>query len=40
VSSTPTLVVGDEPIVGVPEWDVLKATIERKLAQVAGRPAG
>ena len=36
VNSTPTLVVGDEPIVGVPAWDDLKATIERKLAQVAG----
>lgn len=36
VSSTPTLVVGDEVIVGVPSWADLKAAIEQQLAQPVG----
>lgn len=38
VNSTPTLLVGDEVIVGVPAWDDLKVAIERQLAQAFGRP--
>jgi protein-disulfide isomerase len=36
VSSTPTLMVGDEKIVGVPAWADLQAAIERQLAQAVG----
>lgn len=36
VNSTPTLIVGDEPIVGVPAWNDLKEVIDRQLAQAIG----
>jgi protein-disulfide isomerase len=36
VNSTPTLIVGDEPMVGVPAWDDLKEVIDRHLAQSVG----
>ena len=40
VNSTPTVVVGDEVIVGVPAWADMKAAIERGLAQAGSLPEG
>jgi protein-disulfide isomerase len=39
VRSTPTLVLGDEVIVGVPAWDELAAKVEAEIARAGGQPA-
>ncbi|HVQ23376.1 MAG TPA: thioredoxin domain-containing protein [Candidatus Saccharimonadia bacterium] len=36
VRATPTLVIGDQVIQGVPAWDSLSATIEAQIAKAAG----
>jgi protein-disulfide isomerase len=36
VNATPTLVIGDQVIEGVPPWDSLSATIEAQIAKAAG----
>ena len=36
VAATPTLVIGDQVIQGVPAWDSLSATIEAQIAKGAG----
>ncbi len=36
VKATPTLVIGDQVIQGVPAWDSLSATIEAQIAKAAG----
>lgn len=36
VRATPTLVIGDQVIQGVPAWDILSATIEAEIAKAAG----
>ncbi len=36
VKATPTLVIGDQVIPGVPAWDSLAATIEAQIAKAAG----
>ena len=37
VKATPTLVIGDQVIAGVPAWDSLAATIEAEIAKAVGR---
>lgn len=39
VKATPTLVIGDQVIQGVPAWDSLSATIEAQIAKAAGGSA-
>lgn len=37
VTATPTLVIGDQVMTGVPAWDELSATIEAEIARASGR---